>query len=291
MRDATPSATARLIAAATLLLHATPAARSAVPPDAVRWCRVLLASRWQDRLLALSAESRSTRWLWWCIERVTLPGIVEHYWHRKRHIEARCRDALASGVQRVVVAGAGFDTLALRLAPEYPEVEFVEIDHPATQAAKCIALQSHAGARRLARNLRFVACDLAADGVPRAAMDERVRTLVIAEGLLMYLVEDTVARHLREWAARMAPGSRVLFTFMQRWPDGRAGFRPYSRWIDAWLASRGEPFRWAVKPEHAAQIAGDAGLDLMECVGTRELSLRARTVPLDGEWVALCERS
>ncbi|MBL8520227.1 MAG: class I SAM-dependent methyltransferase [Betaproteobacteria bacterium] len=288
MRAETPSATARLIAAATLLLDASPATRREVAPGAADWCRVLLDGSWRDRLLAASATFAPTRMLWRWLERATLPGIVSHYWHRKRHIESACRDALAGGITRVVIVGAGYDTLALRLAAEFPEVEFLEADHPATQRAKRAALGRAAHTQGLPPNLGFVSCDLAHAALPESCFAGDRATLLIAEGVLMYLPPDGVARHLADWRARLAPGSRVMFSFMHRWPDGRSGFRPYSRWIDAWLATRGEPFQWAIAPEHLAAFVAAAGWSLMRRVGTRALSPTAAHGPIDGESIAWC---
>lgn len=46
------------------------------------------------------------------------------------------RAALAAGAIHVLVVGAGYDTLALRLAAAHPEVLFVEVDRPATLGKK-----------------------------------------------------------------------------------------------------------------------------------------------------------
>ena len=46
------------------------------------------------------------------------------------------RGALGSDVRQVVVIGAGFDTLSLRLSADMPGYSVIEIDHPATQSVK-----------------------------------------------------------------------------------------------------------------------------------------------------------
>ena len=53
---------------------------------------------------------------------------------RTLFFDAAIRTALDQGVLRVVVVGAGYDSRAWRLAR--PGVEFIEIDHPDTQADK-----------------------------------------------------------------------------------------------------------------------------------------------------------
>lgn len=64
---------------------------------------------------------------------------------RSRYAEAALKEATAKGVRHYVVVfffvvdgggGAGFDTFALRQPDWARALRIVEIDHPATQAAK-----------------------------------------------------------------------------------------------------------------------------------------------------------
>ena len=153
------SATAEVIAASTLLLDTEPSTASLIAPGAAPLCEVLLSDGARGRFLRWSARNKWMRPLWRHLERVTLPGITRHYWLRKQWIEARVRTQIAGGVRRVVVLGAGLDTLALRLAPLWPDVDWIEVDHPATQAMKQRALD-RAGIK-VPPTLRFVAADLA----------------------------------------------------------------------------------------------------------------------------------
>lgn len=255
MKSARASATAKVIAASTLLLESDAATRALVPPGAAGWCRAMLSDGLGDRLLRWSAGCAATRPIWRALERLTLPGIGRHYALRKAWIEQRCRQALSQGVQRVIVVGAGFDTLTLRLCNAFAQVHWIELDHPATQGAKRRALERHG--LTLPGNLRFVAADLAAVELdPRwpalVGRDDRP-TLFIIEGLLMYLAPERVQALLRDDLRAVAGGPRrVVFSYMARWPTGRAGFRPSSRAIDLWLAWQQEPFRWTFEPRRMA---------------------------------------
>ncbi len=55
------------------------------------------------------------------------------------HLQARLKDDDDQDVQ-VIILAAGYDTLAWRLSAEYPMVNFIEVDHPATGRAKRHAL-------------------------------------------------------------------------------------------------------------------------------------------------------
>lgn len=127
MKPSRASNTAQVIAAATILLASDPRHAGEVAPGAAGLCEIFLCGSRGGRWLARSAAWPWTRQLWRLVERFTLPGIISHYWHRKRWIEAGCRGAIAEGFLRVVVLGAGFDTLAVRLAGEFPRIDFIEV--------------------------------------------------------------------------------------------------------------------------------------------------------------------
>ncbi|TMH30125.1 MAG: class I SAM-dependent methyltransferase [Betaproteobacteria bacterium] len=136
MRADRPSSTAALIAAATVFLSRDRALARFVPAGAAEICaRCLTAPQ-------LLSTRRGLRWLALAAERATIPGLLLHFMLRKRWIEQAVRGAIARGARRVVVVGAGYDTLAARLAPEFPGVRFIEVDHPATQAVKRVAVPS-----------------------------------------------------------------------------------------------------------------------------------------------------
>jgi methyltransferase (TIGR00027 family) len=289
MKSGQASSTAKLIAASTILLASDQSTSDLVPPEASELCEAMLSHSRSDRLLALSASFAPTRALWRMVERMVLPGIMAHYWHRKRWIERRCRESIAEGFRRVVVIGAGFDTLAVRLAREFPRVDWIEIDHPATQAAKYEALDDDA----LAANLRFVAVDLGADPLPIEYFDDGRATLVIAEGVLMYLSTADIDRLFDALARLRAPSARMVFSFMSKWADGSTGFLPRKRWVERWLAWRNEPFNWAIEPQRIRSFLRPYRFAPVEMALTQDLAEEAGTCdfPLVGENLVLCERS
>jgi methyltransferase (TIGR00027 family) len=290
VKAAEASTTAKVIAASTILLASDARTAALVSPDAAALCRSLMAGSFVDRWLAISAAHPLTRAIWRMVERFTLPGIVEHYWHRKRAIESRCRRAIAEGTKRIVILGAGFDTLALRLCREMPAIEAIEIDHPATQSAKKTALAN--AAEVMPENLRFISCDLAVEPLPTELFDDgKACTIIIIEGVLMYLPPADVAK-LFGTLRRLAPArTRVAFTFMTRWPDGCSGFRPRSWLIERWLAWRGEPFMWSLEPAAMRDFLVTHGFELIEMVLTSGLSERAlwQGSTLEGENLVVCE--
>jgi len=233
------------------------------------------------------------------LERLTVPGIRLHYALRKRCLEELARAALGEGFGQVVVLGAGFDTLALRLRDASPETKFFEVDHPATQRAKIRALGDEAAGR----NPRFVPLDLARCSLESALLshadyDPDSDTLFVAEGLLMYLAlaeVDHVLNFIRRHSGR---ASRLAFTFMETRACGRIGFRQSSPLVDAWLRLRGESFRWGLPRVEAREFFAARGLIVREVITSETLRARYLTADglrhrrlADGECICVCELS
>jgi methyltransferase (TIGR00027 family) len=283
------SNTAKVIAASTILLDSDRRTAPVVASGAADLCRTFLSGSAIDRWLAKSAAWPFTRMLWRGLESLTLPGIMEHYWHRKGWIESRCQDALAEGFERLVILGAGFDTLGYRLSGGFPQLDVVELDHPATQEAKLRALKRDS--TEIPPNLKFVARDLSRQSFPSGLFDDSKSALFVIEGVLMYLSPSTVSQLFD--ALRGPPTQRVqvIFSFMTEWSDGRTEFRPRSWLIDWWLAWRKEPFTWGIEPDAMEDFLSSRGFAMKELSSTREFSNApiSSTMKLEGENLVLCE--
>lgn len=177
------------------------------------------------------------------------PGQAVRIGLRKRLIDDEVRDALNRGATQVLVVGAGFDTLCSRLAGEYPACRFVEIDHPATHGVKRNAMQALGWVRP---NLELLGVDLSQVALSEAllrhipAWDRSRQTVVVAEGLLMYLHRHHVARFFGEVHTLTRAGSLVVFSYLKSDAKGR----PYTGrvgWLTrASLALMGEGLHWSV---------------------------------------------
>ena len=272
MREDRPSSTAALIAAATVFLARDPRVAGLVPAGAAPRCARCLES--VSLLSAVRTLSRpALRWAARLAESLTVPGLLLHFMLRKRWIEEAVRAALAEGCGQVVVVGAGFDTLASRLSTEFPGANFVEIDHPATQARKRDAMGNASA------NLHFIAADLSRIRLRDAfsagsAFRPDVRSVFIIEGLLMYLGDAEVAGVFDALREVQRAGARVVFTVMEPTPDGRPAFHnatPLVRWL---LSRWSEPFKSALRRDDAGRFLERFGFRLRDLADAE--TLRAR---------------
>jgi O-methyltransferase involved in polyketide biosynthesis len=240
MKDA--SATARLIAASLTCMRYSGIAEGRVPAESLALADAALCDGAGMRSLRKALRLRMVRRLLAAFEAWALPGIQWHYVLRKQRLQQWVVQAQAQGYEQLLVLGAGFDGFGLSVAHT---LSVVELDHPATQASKRLAME-HIGARP--QNLYLHAIDLAnvrlRDVLDRIELRRNVSTFVVAEGLLMYLPQRRCLAMACELLAWFRGRIRLAFSVMQLDPQGHVGFAHASPAVNRWLAQRGEPFRW-----------------------------------------------
>jgi len=211
------------------------------------------------------------------MERLVMPGQALAGALRKRFFDDEVRAAIAGGAAQVLAVGAGFDTLCARLAPELPDVTFVETDAPATHAVKARALEALGIAPP---NLHLAGADLAT--VPLSDVTAAIAgwrrdapTVAVAEGVLMYLDEPAVASFLHQLREQTGAGSRLLLSYMVADAAGRVRAGKLPRLTRALFRMLGEPLRWGVRGDAPAWFA-EHGYHLDADLQRERCDLRAR---------------
>jgi methyltransferase (TIGR00027 family) len=276
VKDSTPSATAIVVAKNVALVAATPRLAPLVGAEASDLTALLIRaySRRGDSFLR-RARAGWFRCLFGFYERLTIPGLALHQALRKRHIERVVRSGLAEGFEQVVILGGGLDTLALRLHGDFPGVNFLELDHPATQRLKRDVVE---GRRLAGPNLKLTPVDFGRQSLQDflAASPDYLpgkRTVFLSEGVLMYLAPDEIDS-LFDVIRRQA-GARFVFTFMEPDVRGRPAFRNSTWLVRFWLRLKGEPFRWGLSRAEVPSFLAARGFSLKELV-TEETMRRVR---------------
>ena len=89
--------------------------------------------------------------------------------------------------------------------------------------------------------------------------DRNAQTVIIAEGLVMYLSHDAVHDMFCQCAAVTGAGSRIAFTYIPTGADGRPDA---GRWtgLMLWLQRViGEPWIWSIRPEELGLFLEESG--------------------------------
>ncbi|MGE3318241.1 MAG: class I SAM-dependent methyltransferase [Candidatus Berkiella sp.] len=285
MKAKSPSQTAVWIAKGLLYLNQThhPLAQFMDSKSIELWENAI--SILEPRWLTLLQKPWYRCWFGF-LERISIPGMFAHYAMRKKIIDGWMLRALQEKIEQVIVLAAGFDTLTQRYYQQYPEVEFIEIDHPATQAIKQKAFMM---GNPQASNVVFVAANLENDSI-RDIFEQHClsfkKTLLIAEGITMYLTEDNLKRFFRELHF-FKPDFSTIFTFMQKQASGSIQFSNASFIVDFWLTLQNETFKWGIEPEYLAK-------EFLEPLQFKQVelvdpSLHTPPPKTQGEWLCLAE--
>lgn len=262
--------TARKVASDFLFMVEDPEAARFAPVESIRATYDVLQAAgrlkpWMVSLIKAPWYQKFGRGL----EKRIIPGQMMHLVLRKRFFDDEVRTAIDEGASQVLVVGGGYDTLCLRLAAKNPDVSFLELDHLPTHREKLRAVESMGATRP---NLHFQGADLrecTLDEVLKesTAWDAAAKSVVVAEGVVMYLGLDEVESLLAAVRSSTGRGSRLLLTFLQEEELNRV----FSGWLGTTLKYSlhwmGEPIRWGVTEEgiepllaiHGYRVLGDEG--------------------------------
>jgi methyltransferase (TIGR00027 family) len=214
---------------------------------------------------------------------------------RKLFIEEEARQALALGARQLVVLGAGYDPLTLRLQKEFREARFYEVDHPATQEVKRRALVDR---DELPSNLTLIPVDFdeetAEEKLLRApGFDPEARGCFVCEGTLMYLTPEDAEGVFASVRRLGGPGTRFLFTWLDRTILEND---PKAQNIAKVLSYAGEPLRSSYDPGDIGEFLKAQGFKLLtlgdhEALKARFLDPHGITRPVGRlEFAVLAER-
>lgn len=260
MRNGKPSHTAYKVALDILALGCKPEMEGVLPSGIVDATEQLLISSGAGNkaIVRLHRVPRMIS-IYKFIE-LMLPGQRKAFGHRKAYCEQHVREGIASGAKQVLVLGAGYDTMCWRLGSEFSDVTFFEIDHPATASLKAKGIKEmghHDNLHLIAENLgeRKLGDILKSHG----CWDVDAPTVIIAEGLLMYLSCSAVHELFSECASACGASSKIVFSYIEKRKGGGHDGGRWSSFLLLILKVYGEPWLWSTEPEHIGQLLNENG--------------------------------
>lgn len=165
----------------------------------------------------LRVLSRFRPLVWLVIRRVNriLPG--GYYFHiaRTKHIDAVLQRCAAEGIKQMVIMGAGFDTRAYRFKEILKDVKVFELDYPGTQALKKQRLSRMA--KNAPENICYIPIDFniqKLDILFEHGYSKDLKTLLIWEGVCMYITPESVDEVLSFVKRFSSPGSSIVFDYI-----------------------------------------------------------------------------
>ena len=143
------------------------------------------------------------------------PGVLGFLAARCRYIDDYLQACLETGLDQLVILGAGLDSRAYRFEQLERHVRVFEVDHPATQQVKTAKLNKIFG--KLPEHVTYVPVDFDAETLQKLfdfGFSRQMKTLVIWEGVVHYLIPEAVDQTLEFVLKNSGPGSSIIFDYL-----------------------------------------------------------------------------
>jgi len=265
------SITAYTVLQGVLFTATKPGFEALVEESTRKACRKVLSASAEGQKRLRQLDSTLFRTLAPMMEKAILPGITLHYVLRKRYIRDAAEKAIAEGFTQIVNLGAGFDTLTWELHSQYPDVNFIELDHPATSAQKQKILTDGASDNLHLLEVDFSKTDAKAALNEFTGFDARRNTFYICEGVLMYLDITDVERLFK--GLKELTNTRTRFVFSCVAP--MSSKETNCGWLlKLYLMIKSEPLNWEIEQQGVEAFVDAQGYQLTDLAGTDQLKAR-----------------
>jgi len=179
------------------------------------------------------------------------PGLRNYVAARARHFDEVITLAAKTGLEQLVILGAGYDTRAYRIGEFKDRVRVFELDHPDTQRVKKEKIAEIFG--RLPEDVVYVPVDLESPDFGRALLESgyspEKKTLFVMEGVVLYLTPGAVDRILSFVVDNSGKHSAVLFDYPAETGDADSPTTDIREELGKRTARDGEPVRFTMPKE------------------------------------------
>lgn len=202
-------------------------------------------------------------------------GLTAEILLRGRYLDDAVRSASAAGIRQIVLLGAGYDSTALRHEFDSSTTVY-EVDARATQRTKRMVLDRLDVDR--AHRIVPVPCDFRVDQVAdllrKAGLRTDQPTLVAWLGVSYYLPETSVRATLDQIRDICAPGSRLVFDYLDADVVTGATVHAGARRLAKYVAAIGEPYVFGLTPARARELLSQHGFDVLDHARVSDLIAR-----------------
>ncbi len=270
MKNRQASSTAYSVVQGFLYTAQKPQYKHLVSDETVDACQQILQATDEGKKRLKALEHFFLRFMLLAMERFLAPGIALHYVLRKRFIEDCVQKTITQGATQIVNIGAGFDTLALRLYKQHEHVNFIEVDHPATNSMKT---ESLVNTQKKNSNLHFIPINLTQESLESSlgrftGFDAQRETMYICEGVLMYLEEKDITILLN--TLKKLTDKKPLFIFSCIEPMA-SNNNNVSHLLKLYLKSQKEMLKWYIESTALSSFLNLHGYNLKELATTDTL--------------------
>lgn len=175
------------------------------------------------------------------------PGLGNSIRARVSYFDLVLKECISHDITQLIILGAGYDTRPYRIPEIDNNFKVFEVDHPDTQSFKKEIITRILG--KLPGNVTYIPLNLETGDLDLAisstCFSELKKTLVIMEGLIMYLSSDSIHRIFSYFSQRCPVGSKILFDY---YPESVVSGEKneYAKNIVKFTQMNGEPLKFGI---------------------------------------------
>ncbi|MDY6966411.1 MAG: SAM-dependent methyltransferase, partial [Halobacteriota archaeon] len=217
-------------------------------PEEERVCYDPFAVDFISLLLALIARSRIQRDMVPRIFDRVIYGQYSYIVARTRYIDDYLERCIASGIEQLVILGAGYDSRAYRSRDIPGKIKVFEVDHPVTQKRKIKKVKERFGS--IPSDIFYVGIDFSTEKLDKLlenGYDKALKTLFIWEGVTMYLSEEDVDRTLAFVSSNAGESSSIIFDYILKSALDGTNETKGAKEAVRYLSLIGEPYTFGIE--------------------------------------------
>lgn len=188
------------------------------------------------------------------------PGLSSSIIARVRYFDDYVMKYIEAGVEQLLILGAGYDTRAYRIK-ELKNIKVFEVNHPNTQSFKIKKIRDIFGT--IPYNVSYVPLDFEFEELGQKLFENGYNpskmTLLIMEGLIMYIPKDAVQKIFSFFTANSGTDSSIIFDYYPESVVNGSCKQEIGNNIRNFVIQQGEPLQFGIEEETIQEILSNYG--------------------------------
>ncbi len=207
-----------------------------------------------------------------CLER-SAPGFYWYFQVRTKHFDAILEKAVNTGIEQLVILGAGYDSRPYRFKEKLNGIRVFEVDFPGTLSTKKQKLLKLYGS--LPKHVRYIPINFNSQSIKDVLLESGYKadkkTFFIWEGVSYYLPNKSFDAVLEFVAKNSLPNSSIAFDYAIRsFIEGDYSTYGAKKLADTW-EKMGEPGLSGIEDGATDRFLRERGLSIISDFGSDKL--------------------
>jgi methyltransferase (TIGR00027 family) len=201
------------------------------------------------------------------------PGFYWYFQVRTKHLDAILEKAITTGIEQLVILGAGYDSRPYRFEEKLDGIRVFEVDFPGTLSSKKQKLLKLY--RSLPKHVKYIPIDFNSQSIKdvlfESGYEADKKTFFIWEGVSYYLPTKSFDAVLEFVAKNSLPGSSIAFDYAIRsFIEGDYSTYGAKKLADTW-EKMGEPGLSGIEDGATDRFLRQRGLSVISDFGPDKL--------------------